>query len=95
MYEFAEELVSIFPGAEFVKRQAQYDIKHIMEFSGNRGFTDVIIVNEDRKVVNALTVIHLPNGPTAYYKLSNIVCSKAIRVQSFFSSDLISVLFAY
>ncbi len=38
-----------------------------------------MIINEDRKVVNALTIIHLPNGPTAHFKLSSIKLNKEIR----------------
>lgn len=36
----------------------------------DKGFTDILIVNEDSKSLNALTHIHLPYGPTAYYKLT-------------------------
>lgn len=72
-YEVAEEFVSIFPNAELVKRESNYDIKHIVEFSKNRNYTDIIIINEDHKKPNAITIIHLPDGPTAHYKLSNFI----------------------
>jgi ribosome production factor 1 len=71
-YLFAEELLSIFPNAEFVRRGAKYDISHIVEFCKNREYTDILIINEDHKKPNALTLIHLPNGPTAYFKLTSI-----------------------
>jgi ribosome production factor 1 len=72
VYEFAEELVSIFPNAEFVKRGVMFDIATIVQFCKNRGYTDLMVVNEDRKQPNALTLVHLPEGPTAYFKLSSI-----------------------
>ncbi len=31
-----------------------------------------------------MTVIHLPNGPTAYFKLTNLTLSKEIPVSRFF-----------
>jgi ribosome production factor 1 len=77
-FEFAQEIASIFPTAEFVKRKKNYQVKHIVEFSTNRGFTDVLIINEDKKSLNALTHIHLPNGPTAVYKLTSVRSGKTI-----------------
>lgn len=49
MYEFATELVDIFPNTHFVKRKPQFEMKHIIEFSKNRDFTDIMVINEDRK----------------------------------------------
>lgn len=49
VYEFAEEFVSIFPEAQFVKRGSQFEIKKIVEIACKRDFTDVIVINEDRK----------------------------------------------
>ncbi|KAL1918580.1 uncharacterized protein VTP21DRAFT_2602 [Calcarisporiella thermophila] len=77
-YDFAAELVDIFPNAQFVKRGTRFEVKQIVEFCKNRDFTDIIIINEDRKVPNGLTLIHLPEGPTAYFKLTSIKLSKDI-----------------
>ncbi|KAI8826600.1 anticodon-binding protein [Fimicolochytrium jonesii] len=79
VYEFAEEFVSIFPDAEFVKRGSQFEIKKIVELAIKRNYTDVVVVNEDRKKPNAITMIHLPHGPTAHFKLSSIKLSQEIR----------------
>jgi ribosome production factor 1 len=49
VYEFATELVDIFPNTHFVKRKPQFEMKHIIEFSKNRDFTDIMVINEDRK----------------------------------------------
>ncbi|KAL7750363.1 Ribosome production factor 1 [Sorochytrium milnesiophthora] len=78
VYEFAHEFVSIFPTAEFHKR-GNFEIKQIVEFCKNREYTDLVIINEDRKVPNAITMIHLPDGPTAYFKLTSIKHSKDIE----------------
>ncbi|KAJ3074146.1 Ribosome production factor 1 [Podochytrium sp. JEL0797] len=78
-YEFANEFVGIFPDAQFIKRGPQFEVKKIVELAIGRDYTDVIIINEDKKTPNAITVIHLPHGPTAHFKLSSIKLNKEIR----------------
>ncbi|KAF7724590.1 Ribosome production factor 1 [Apophysomyces ossiformis] len=77
-YEFCAELVSIFPDAQFAKRGPKHEMRQIIEIAKNKGFTDMLIVNEDRKTPNAITLIHLPDGPTAYFKLTSFVPSKKL-----------------
>ncbi|KAJ3020925.1 Ribosome production factor 1 [Thoreauomyces humboldtii] len=79
VYEFAEEFVSIFPDAELIKRGTQFEIKKIVELAIKREYTDVIVINEDKKQPNAVTMIHLPNGPTAHFKLSSLRLNSQIR----------------
>lgn len=57
-----------------------YALKKICEYATNRGFTDVIVFNEDRKSINGMLLVHLPGGPTAHFKLSNLRLSKDIKV---------------
>lgn len=80
MYDFAEEFCTIFPHATFVKRQLGYDIKDIVKFSSERGYTDLMILNEHRKRPDGLTVVHLPDGPTLHFKLTNYVKGEDIHV---------------
>lgn len=77
-YEFCDELTSIFPYSEFVKRPKNCEIKDIVRMSKERQYTDIIVVNEDKKTPNALTFIHLPDGPTTYFKLTNFVAAKEV-----------------
>ncbi|KAJ3136349.1 hypothetical protein HK100_001854 [Physocladia obscura] len=49
-YEFAEEFCSIFPDAQFVKRGPQFQVKKIVELAIGRQYTDLIIINESKKV---------------------------------------------
>jgi ribosome production factor 1 len=37
------------------------------------------VFNEDRKGVNGLLHVHLPDGPTAHYRLSNLVLGRDIK----------------
>ncbi|CAG8586731.1 19335_t:CDS:2 [Dentiscutata erythropus] len=77
-YEFTSELVDVFPNSQFMKRNSKYSIKRIIEACLDRDFTDVMIINEDRKIPNAVTLVHLPEGPTAYFKLTSIKLSREV-----------------
>ncbi|SCU98480.1 LAFA_0G18206g1_1 [Lachancea sp. 'fantastica'] len=72
-YEFANVLIEILPNVTFVKRKFGYKLKEIAEFCNNRNYTDLVIINEDKKKVTGLTFIHLPDGPTFYFKVSSYV----------------------
>ena len=54
-----------------------------MKYATARGYTDVAVFNENQKHVNGLLLIHLPNGPTAHFKLSSLKLSKDIKVRPF------------
>lgn len=72
-YEFANVLIEILPNVTFVKRKFGYKLKEIVEFCNNRNYTDLVIINEDKKKVTGLTFIHLPEGPSFYFKISSYV----------------------
>ena len=50
-YAFCEDLVSVFPGSEFVKRKAGkgFELGRIAGWAAGRGFSHMIVVNEDTK----------------------------------------------
>ena len=79
MYRFLAEMLEVLPNATYYKRQG-FALKKIVEYASNRGFTDLLVFNEDRKAVNGLLAVHLPDGPTAQFRLSNLVLSKDIKV---------------
>lgn len=71
--------MQVLPFAQYYKR-AGFSLKKICQYATARGFTDVLVANEDRKSVNGLLLIHLPGGPTAHFRLSKLVLSKDIKV---------------
>ncbi|KAH9066592.1 Brix-domain-containing protein [Lactarius vividus] len=79
-YEFCDELVGIFPGAEFHRRPKTrgFEMGKIAGWAAGRGYSNLIVVNENSKKPNAITLVHLPDGPTAYFKLSSIELTKKI-----------------
>lgn len=75
---FAKELCHIIPNSLATTRHRS-SVKKIMESALREGYTDIIILNEDRKKVNGLLLIHLPGGPTAHFKVSNVKLTKDIK----------------
>lgn len=52
-YDFCEELVAVFPDSEFVRRlrkNRDFSIGNIAVWAARRGYTALMVVNEDRKV---------------------------------------------
>ena len=98
-YDFCDELVGVFPGAEFIRRKKGkgFEIGRIAGWAAGRGYGTLIVVNEDMKKASmftliltsnhfakntsdAITVVHLPSGPTAYFKLTSVELTKKIFV---------------
>ena len=77
----------VLPAAQYFKR-AGFPIKKIIEYASKRGYTDLMVFNEDRKEVNGLLVVHLPGGPTAHFKLSKLVLGTDIKVGAYSSACL-------
>ncbi|KAJ3745395.1 anticodon-binding protein [Lentinula detonsa] len=79
-YDFCDEIVGVFPGAEFIRRKKGkgFEMGRIAGWAAGRGYKHMVVVNEDMKKPNAITLIHLPNGPTAYFKLTSIELTKQI-----------------
>ncbi len=65
------ELRPLFPTARAFKRQ-NFSLRDILRYAETFKYTDVIVVNEDSKKPNGILFVHLPDGPTAYFKLTSI-----------------------
>lgn len=72
-YEFANVLIEVLPNVTFIKRKFGFKLKEIVDICKRRGFTDLVIINEDKKKVTGLTFMHLPEGPSFYFKISSYV----------------------
>eukprot|EP00879_Flechtneria_rotunda_P032292 GHRR01035473.1.p1 GENE.GHRR01035473.1~~GHRR01035473.1.p1 ORF type:complete len:215 (+),score=76.96 GHRR01035473.1:367-1011(+) len=79
MYACLTEMLAVLPCAEYYRRQG-FQLKKIVQFAANRDFSDLLVFNEDRKEVNGVLHVHLPDGPTAHYRISNMVLGKDIKV---------------
>ncbi|VDQ11189.1 unnamed protein product [Trichobilharzia regenti] len=54
-------------------------LKKIIPLAIERGFTCLLTVNEDQKKVNTVVISHLPNGPTATFRLTNVLLRREMR----------------
>eukprot|EP00775_Hariotina_reticulata_P008898 gene8898-9075_t len=78
MFTFLTEMLEVLPCAEYYKRGG-FSIKKIVQFASARHYTDLLVFNEDRKEVNGLLHVHLPDGPTAHFRISNMVLGQDIK----------------
>ena len=69
---FHKELSSLLPNSTTINRGG-YKIKAIHEFSIKKGFTDIVLVHENKGEPNGLVISHLPIGPTIYFGISNCI----------------------
>ncbi|XP_056020232.1 ribosome production factor 1-like [Ostrea edulis] len=76
--KFCKELKLIIPNSE-IKYRRGLDLKKVIPQAIERDFTDILIVNEDRKEPNGLVITHLPEGPTLHFKVSNVRLTTEIK----------------
>ncbi|KXL49552.1 hypothetical protein M433DRAFT_155793 [Acidomyces richmondensis BFW] len=74
----AQLLTTIFPHSTYVKRTAhfhgyKYSIREISGYASNKGYTHVVVLNEERKKPKGLDIVHLPSGPMFHFTISNWV----------------------
>jgi len=89
--KFCKELKKTIPNCDLKYRRG-LSLKKIIPQAIARDYTDLIVINEDRKVPNALVHCHLPNGPTAHYKISNVKFTKEIKKSGVATSHLPEVI---
>jgi U3 small nucleolar ribonucleoprotein protein IMP4 len=70
--QFLKELRLVFPNCHRMNRGGT-SMKELVDVTKAEGFTDLIIVHETRGVPDGMIVSHMPNGPTAYFNLSNTI----------------------
>lgn len=76
--KFGIELARIIPNA-LAKIRNRSSIKKMCKSAVRENFTDILVINENNREPNGLVVIHLPDGPTAHFKLSNVRITKEIH----------------
>jgi ribosome production factor 1 len=81
MFAFLAEMLAVLPRAEYYARGG-FSLKQVVGFAAERGYTDLLVFNESRqragKRVDAALHVHLPDGPTARYRLSSLKLGRDI-----------------
>lgn len=70
LLDFSKEFQQIIPNSELVPRR-NYTVEEMTHYGINREYTALLIFNERNKKPEGLWIMHLPEGPTAHFKLSN------------------------
>ncbi|VDN51647.1 unnamed protein product, partial [Dracunculus medinensis] len=77
-FKFCCELQKCIPDAEIFTRK-NIPLKKVVQQAKEKEYSDLIVVHEDRKVPNGIVLCHLPNGPTAYFKINSLKFRKDIK----------------
>jgi len=72
LFTFIQELIQLIPNSFFYPRKS-FSVKDMIEECKERHFTHLIVLSEKSKVCNGMIISHLPTGPTAFFKVSNVV----------------------
>ncbi|XP_077981160.1 ribosome production factor 1-like [Glandiceps talaboti] len=73
-----KELSDSIPNSEVYYRRG-LALKKVIPQAIGRDFTDLVVINEDRKKPNGLLICHLPDGPTLHFKMSTVKLAREIR----------------
>jgi ribosome production factor 1 len=81
LHDQASLLTTLFPNSHYIRRTAhryghKFSVKEISSFASHRGYTTLLVLQEDRKHPSGLTVVHLPSGPTFHFTISNWIEGK-------------------
>ena len=75
---FVKEMTRVIPNASPFWRKNS-SIKKMVKKAVENNYTDIVVVNEDNRIPNGLVISHLPHGPTAHFRLSNVKVSSMIK----------------
>lgn len=77
-FKFCYELQKCIPDAQVFTRKG-IPLKKVVKQAKENAITDLIVVHEDRKMPNGLVLCHLPDGPTAYFKINSLKFTKDLK----------------
>lgn len=78
LHQEAHLLTTLFPNSNYIPRSShryghKYSLREICKFCSERDYTAVVLLREDSKKPTALSIVHLPSGPTFHFSISNWV----------------------
>lgn len=77
-WKFCFEIEKCIPNSKVFARKG-IPFKKVVKQAMKQEYTDIVVVHEDRKTPNALVISHLPEGPTAYFKINSLKFTKDIK----------------
>ncbi|XP_015909221.2 ribosome production factor 1 [Parasteatoda tepidariorum] len=82
---FCRELKLLIQDSIFRYRR-RCSLKKLVEEAKRRNFTNIVVVTEDRRHPTGMVVIHLPEGPTAFFRISSVKYCKKIKNRAEYTS---------
>jgi ribosome production factor 1 len=77
LYPFIGDLMQMVPNAFYYPRESN-TVEQMMQSANEKEFTHLIILSEKQKECDGLMIIHLPIGPTAFFRLSSFQAGATI-----------------
>ena len=74
LYDFIGDLMQMIPNAFYYPR-GTLTVTKMAEYASNKEFTHLVVLSEKNKVCNGMLVSHLPEGPTAFFKVLTLTIS--------------------
>jgi ribosome production factor 1 len=78
-HKFGRALADLFPNAEYRERPRRSLHCDVVSGASAAGFSHLITIGESRKELRTLSVVRLPVGPTAVFRLTNIRLGEEIK----------------
>ena len=78
IFQFLKELKITIPNVEYYPR-GNNKIRDIIEWSKERDFTDIMIFQEKWGKPHSMILSHLPEGPTATFRVSGVKLNEDIQ----------------
>ena len=83
LHNEARILTTLFPHSVYIPRSShhyghKFSVREISSFASNRRYTAVLVLKEDQKKPTGLTFVHLPDGPTFHFSISNWIEGKKL-----------------
>lgn len=83
LHQEAHLLTTMFPNSNYIPRSShryghKYSLREICKFCTDKDYTAVVLLKEDQKKPTALSIVHLPSGPTFHFSITNWVEGKKL-----------------
>ena len=84
IHRYAETLCDLFPNSTYIPRSGhrhthhEYSVREIASYAHNRGYTALLILNEDQKKPSGLDISLLPDGPMLHFSVQTWVDAKRL-----------------
>ncbi|KAF1822850.1 Brix-domain-containing protein [Dissoconium aciculare CBS 342.82] len=85
LHDEAQLLTTLFPNSVYIRRTAhfhsyKYSVREICQYASapERGFTHVVVLNEDEKRPKGIDIVPLPQGPMFHFSISNWIPGKRL-----------------